>query len=382
MMTTELSQLDDYLVHQTPDPVRFVASSDRNFYDRHYFCMHGSDDRLFFIFGFGQYPNLGVQDAFALLRMGDKQYVVRSSSELGDRGLATCGPFRVEVLEGLKRLRLTLGPNDLGIEADLTFEGAHPAVAEPRQTQRSFGRLLQDLTRYGQNGDYCGKLVTPNRTFEISGPQWRGYRDRSWGIRPVGEPEPKGIQKGIQSGYPSNWAWLYFCCQFDDFSLMIKCRELDTGERTMEEAVRIWNDPARGSEQLGRFEHDLVMSPDGQFIQGGVLTCPNAPGGPMTVEIEQILPAYLMRATGYNQNDPEGWSHGAYQGKLKTETRTIDLSGPGPHGPSNIDAVGRYKTGGQVGYGLYEYLFVGGFPKYGIRGSGIWNGPKVPAERQ
>jgi hypothetical protein len=31
----------------------------------------------------------------------------------------------------------------------------------------------------------------------------------------------------------------------------------------------------------------------------------------MTAEIEQILPAYLMRATGYNQNDPEGWSHPA-----------------------------------------------------------------------
>ena len=41
-------------------------TSDRNFYDRYYFNCHPCSDELFLVMGMGQYPNLGVQDAFAL----------------------------------------------------------------------------------------------------------------------------------------------------------------------------------------------------------------------------------------------------------------------------------------------------------------------------
>ena len=35
-----LTRLDDYLVHQTPETVDRVYTSDRNFYDRYYFSAH------------------------------------------------------------------------------------------------------------------------------------------------------------------------------------------------------------------------------------------------------------------------------------------------------------------------------------------------------
>src|SRR3546814_5292644 len=74
--------------------------------------------------GMGQYPNLGVTDAFALLRTGDEHRVVRSSRELGlDRLDTTVGPFEIQVIEGLKTLRCTLGANDHGLSYDLTWEG-------------------------------------------------------------------------------------------------------------------------------------------------------------------------------------------------------------------------------------------------------------------
>ncbi|MFT5032940.1 MAG: hypothetical protein ACI9OO_000871, partial [Bacteroidia bacterium] len=58
-----LSPMDDYPLHQTSDVIRFVGSSDRNFYDRYYFNLHSSSDDLFMVMGMGQYPTLGVQDA-------------------------------------------------------------------------------------------------------------------------------------------------------------------------------------------------------------------------------------------------------------------------------------------------------------------------------
>jgi hypothetical protein len=56
-----LSSWDDYPVHQIADTIRHVGTSDRNFYDRYYFNLHGSSDELFMVMGLGQYPNLACR---------------------------------------------------------------------------------------------------------------------------------------------------------------------------------------------------------------------------------------------------------------------------------------------------------------------------------
>ena len=68
-----LSPMDEFLAHQTCETFDHVFTSDRNFYDRYYFNLHGSNDDLFMVMGMGQYPNLGVQDAFAVVRRGTAQ---------------------------------------------------------------------------------------------------------------------------------------------------------------------------------------------------------------------------------------------------------------------------------------------------------------------
>ena len=70
-----LSSWDDYPVHQVAEPIRHAGTSDRNFYDRYYFNLHGSTDELFLILGLGQYPNLAVSDAFTLVRRGTEHRV-------------------------------------------------------------------------------------------------------------------------------------------------------------------------------------------------------------------------------------------------------------------------------------------------------------------
>ena len=66
-----LSSWDDFPIHQTAETIRHAATSDRNFYDRYYFNLHGSSDEVFAIFGLGQYPNLGVTDGFIAVTAGE-----------------------------------------------------------------------------------------------------------------------------------------------------------------------------------------------------------------------------------------------------------------------------------------------------------------------
>src|SRR4051794_39185632 len=114
-----ITPADDYLVHQTPYPIETVATTDRNFYDRYFFNGYRRDGEVYFAVAMGQYPNLGVFDcAFAVVHQGKERFV-RASRALGSNRMDSgAGPIRVEVVEPLRKLRVTLAKNEWGIEAD------------------------------------------------------------------------------------------------------------------------------------------------------------------------------------------------------------------------------------------------------------------------
>jgi len=363
-----LSPLDDYPIHQIAEPIRHVYTGDRNFYDRYYFCIHGCGDEFFIVFGMGQYPNLGTHDAFIAARIGDEQKVLRSSRELGARGDLSVGPFRLEVLEGLKRLRVVIEPNESGIEGEFTFQGVHPAQLEPRQFNRQNGRVTWDTMRFCQNGTYIGSIKVGERTIDLNGTLSRGFRDRSWGIRPTGEVEPVGIQARSRP----NFMWLYTTAQFDDFSLMLKVHENDDGSRLLEEATRIWNDPSRPVEHLGGVDFSFqAFDADQYFIEKMTIDTKDPAGNLISMEARTLVPLYLDAGTGYGERND--WRHGMYQGALKTESVSFRIGKNDPALYGMIDSVGRFTLDGQVGYGLFEYGFVGRFHKAGIDKPGWWN---------
>jgi len=302
-----LSTMDDYPLHQTSDVMRLTQTSDRNFYDRYYFnLMNGTED-VFLVFGLGQYPNLGTQDSFVLLRHGDKHHVLRASRELGDRADISVGPMRVEVLEGLQKLRLVVEDNELGLNLDVTWQGVHYPHLEPRHYIRKQGRVLFDSMRFAQMGRWQGRLSIGEKAWEITPDRWFGSRDRSWGIRPVGEPEPQGIHTGTPS---MEGMWNYFPVMFDDFALLYIVNENADGSRTTEEAMRVWFDPKREPEWLGRPEHDhdfVAAAPFKACIREGVVRFPEAPGGPLELRGEPLLQTYLTAGTGYGLE--ADWRH-------------------------------------------------------------------------
>ncbi len=358
-----LSSMDDYPLHQVAEPIRFVGTSDRNFYDRYYFNLHGCSDELFMVMGLGQYPNLGVQDAFAVVRRGTKHRVVRASRTLGDRMDTTVGPFRVEVVEGLRRLRFVIDDDRHGIAADLHWEGAMPAFEEPRHYIRKHGRVLFDTMRFAQTGCWTGHLEIAGERIDVTPDRFWGTRDRSWGVRPVGEPEHPGIRQGEMQ---LSGMWNYAPMQFDDWSLLYIVQQSNDGTRVMEEAVRIWHDPARGSEWLGRPGHAHRFRPGTRYIEGSVLSFPEAPGGGFEIKVTPLLECYVGIGTGYGF-DPD-WRHGMYQGELVVQGLELDTVADRAKLWGLCDNVARFETGGQIGYGLHEYGFFGPFDHYRLPG--------------
>ena len=363
-----LSPMDDYPLHQIADTIRNVGSSDRNFYDRYYFNMHNSSGELFMVMGLGQYPTLAVQDAFVALRKGDTHRVVRASRELGDRADTAVGPIRVEVLEGLQRVRFVLEPNEWGIAMDVTWEGAIPAFLEPRQYVRRKGRVFFDSVRFAQTGCWTGWLEIDGERIAVTPDRWKGSRDRSWGIRPVGEHEPAGIHQGTHS---MRGMWNYCPMQFDDYSILYIYNELDGGKRELEEAVRVWADPEREPEWLGTPRHEHVFDEAREFVVSSTISFPEAPGGPLEVRCTPMLPMYVMIGTGYGLD--ADWKHGMYKGPLVVEGLTLDHERDRARFFGLVDAPCRFETGTDVGWGLFEYCFIGPFAHYGITAPLFWN---------
>jgi hypothetical protein len=354
-----LSRFDEYLAHQTSDTFDHVHTSDRNFYDRYYFNMHASSDELFVITGLGQYPNLGVTDAFITVSLGHEQHTVRASRELGsDRMDSSVGPLRVEVLEGLRRLRITCDENEWGIAADLTFSGTVEALEEPRTFQRRHGRVIQDVTRYAQVGVWEGRLTAAGRTFEVSPERWRGVRDRSWGVRPVGEPEAPGIRsKDRTDGFRHDWIPM----QFDDCMLKVQVDQDADGKRHLEECVRVWNlDRGRALESLGRPEIDIEYRSGTREIRRATVRTTDPDGKPISVINTPLRTLYLAAGSGYV---PDGkWGHGFYQGPLKVEGVVHDLGTPEARRRYAFlnETLCRFESSsGQVGYGMHENMLIG-----------------------
>jgi len=356
-----LSRFDDYLAHQTPDTFDHVFTSDKNFYDRHYFNMHASSDELFVIIGLGQYPNLGVTDAFITVSIDEKQHTVRASRELGsDRMDTAVGPVRVEVVEGLKQLRVACDENEWGVAADLTFTGVVEALEEPHTLSRRYERVIQDVSRYAQVGVWEGTLTAAGRTFDVTPDRWKGVRDRSWGVRPVGEPEAPGIRaRESQDGYGFRHDWLPM--QFDDHMLKVQIDQDSDGHRHLEESMRVWAlDVGKPVEHLERPEVDIEYLSGTREVRRATVTTTDPDGRPIVVTTTPLRTLYLAAGSGYV---PDGeWGHGFYQGPLTVQGVIHDMSEPEVRRRYAFlnETLCRFESStGQVGYGMHENMLIG-----------------------
>jgi hypothetical protein len=360
--------MDEYLAHQTCETFDHVFTSDRNFYDRHYFNMHASSDEIFLITGMGQYPNLGTSDAFVSVSYGDQHYVVRASKELAGNRLDTrVGPLAVEVVEGLKKMRVVCDENEWGLAFDLLFDGTVPAVEEPKTFIRHpHGRISMDTSRYSQVGSWEGTLEVAGKTFDVTPDRWQGVRDHSWGVRGVGEPEPPGIRtKFAAAGFGFFHVWMPI--QTDDGLVKLFVEADAQGNKLVEESVWI---PAFGGgepQPMGTPEFEYRYQSGCREIEGVTVHVEDPNGKPLTIEATPLRTLYLSAGSGYIPR-PD-WVHGMWHGDLEVQGITYDMStreARAPYGPL-FETLSRYEfSDGRVGYGLLENICTGTYVPHGF----------------
>ena len=159
-----LGPMDEYPIHQLPQPIAWPGNSDRNFYDRAYLNAHDRSGTIFLITGIGYYPNLGVKDAFVLIRRRnpdgtDTQTAVHLSDAIDDNRLEQrVGNYRLSIENPLRALHLTLDETE-GIALDLHWEGLFDALLEQPHVMRQGAKVTLDAQRFAQVGSWRGSIT-------------------------------------------------------------------------------------------------------------------------------------------------------------------------------------------------------------------------------
>lgn len=353
----EFDPLDEYPIHQVALPMRYVDSGDRNIYDRSIY--HGIDHEAdcYFITGLGVYPNLGVIDAYVTVRRGDRQWAVRTSGHRpADLMSQQVGPYRIEVVEPFTHLRLTCDAAEHGIGFDLTYRSRFGPIAEPQHVRRTGDRLTIDASRFAGVGTWEGEMTVGGETVTVTPDRFSATRDRSWGVRPVGEAEPAGRP----AAFTGMW-WCWVPLQFDDFALHVILEEDRDGVRTTNYAARTWplGDP-RPPEQFGWPVPDITYVSGTRRPTHATIPLTTRAGVTELLEVEPIVGIPLNVGCGYN-GDPD-WAHGSYHGAEWVEGAVYDHDDPAVSGRaffSFTDHLARATFAGAEGWGIFEHGCIG-----------------------
>jgi hypothetical protein len=179
-----LTELDDFLCHQTLDAIEYPYTSDVRFYARYFITFYDHAGDVLGITAVANYPNAGVQDGYAVLVTGETQRNMRVSRLLDhDPHVLAVGPVRVEVLDPLRRFRIVCEPNERGFSWDIVCDTVSPPWERRRRFGRRLGGRLSDVSLHWNQGYRCtGSITIDGEKREITPDSWSGVRDRSWGI--------------------------------------------------------------------------------------------------------------------------------------------------------------------------------------------------------
>lgn len=232
-----ITSFDDYPIHQTSDPIAHTESGDPGAYDRYFFNGYSRDGELFFAAAMGLYPNRHVIDAsFSVVRNGEQVNVHASGRAPTDRMECNIvGPIKVDVLVPMKKHRITVDAPEHAIRADITFEASSLPYEEPPFLVRQGNRKIMSYTRLTQLGIWTGWIEIDGHRTNLSPGDFVGSRDRSWGVRGVGERVQLGAPLNLAPQY--FWLWAPVC--FDGFGTVFDINEYADGQRWHESGAML-----------------------------------------------------------------------------------------------------------------------------------------------
>lgn len=185
-----LSGWDEYPIHQSVAPLRYVAWTDPRAFERYWFTAKSRDGSAFLITGLGVYPNLGVTDAYVLLMHRGRQISIRAHQPLSaNRASLQVGPIRFAPARPFAEWHLSLeGGNEHGLSFDLKwFDTKRARFSKPPFSQLSNApenmHLLHDWGGYESFGEVEGEIRIGDEMISLTRDRFVGSRDHHWGIR-------------------------------------------------------------------------------------------------------------------------------------------------------------------------------------------------------
>jgi len=341
---------DDYPVHQTVAPLAVTMNGHPNAYDRFFF--NGVHEEYYFALALGLYPNRGVIDAaFSVLQNG-RQHSVFTSDALAGR-VTQVGPITIEIVEPMRVNRIMVNAAEQGLRAELLYTQATATIEEPRQTMHDGPRIFMDVTRATQLGTWTGWIESPEGRIDLDGTTG-GTKDRSWGIRPVGEPLP---------GAPSTrvpqlcFFWAPLLTPAGGRHVM---SFQDAQGRHLHHSGGML--PLVGTGEAMPVDGELAFTwrPGTRWMERGSMT-----SGAETYELEPIA-RFHMRGVGYGH---PVYGHGKWHGGPVTAGESLivadldSLDYPNIH-VQHIVGV----SGSKVGLGVVEQLVIGPYAPAGLTG--------------
>jgi hypothetical protein len=363
-----LNRLDDFPIHQTPEPVAHPESSDRNVYDRTWFNGYAPDASAYFGIGIAVYPHRRVMDcAFSVTSQGGRQHAFFASRLAPlERTETQVGPFRLEVVEPLRRARVVLDDNETGLRCDLTFSARTTAIQEARQVLWDGVRKTMDATRFAQFGRWTGEIAHVDGTWAVD--DWYGTKDRSWGIRGVGEREPSRAPSDVR-GFFFLWAPLFWddhvshAVFFDGMQGEALVREgLVAPLYASEDAVPATMEPTET--HMATAAHRVRYRPGTRLAEHAELDLVGLDGSVRTISLEPQL-RFHMKGLGYGHPT---WPQGAWQGELAVHGETYEPDELNLLQPENlhVQQVCRATDGTRTGIGVLEQIVIGAYAPGGF----------------
>lgn len=366
-----ITQLDDYPIHQSPEPIAHTATSDRFTYDRYWYNGHSQDGRVYFGIGMGRYPNQGILDCGFSLVIDGRQYAFHASRRAPDEPTETIvGPFSITILEPMGRHRVVIEPNETGIECDLIFTPRTVAIQEGRQIKRNSRHLIQDVTRFDQFGFWQGVIRYEGKEISLNEGVTYGMKDRSWGIRQVGER----YQGGAPLKHTDSVHFMWVPIHWQDRCTLAGWYEDGDGyqwhnDQVIAPAYTSLSDiPANEAEVekwRGTIDHQFVMQPGTRRAQSASVQMNDHSGKALKVTLEPLL-TFRMKGIGYQHSE---WGHGLWKGELAIGAESWDCDAVDPLTWENlhIQQLVIARCGDEVGYGVLEQMHIGPYQRYGFK---------------
>jgi hypothetical protein len=365
-----LNRLDDYPIHQTPEPIAHPASSDRNVYDRTWFNGYTADGSAYFGIGIAVYPHRRVLDcAFSVVERDGRQHCFFGSRLAPlERTDMQVGPFRLEIVEPLRRARVVLDDNDTGIACDLTFSARTSPIQEARQILWDGTRKVMDATRFAQFGRWTGTVTHPDGSLAVD--DWHGTKDRSWGIRGVGEPDPPTAPSSTRGAF-----FLWAPVHWDDHITHAMFFDGSRGEALVREGIVA---PLFASEEdvpialvdtdtrMATVAHRIAYRPGTRLAASAEIDLVAEDASVRTIAFEPLL-RFQMKGLGYGHPT---WRQGAWKGELATAGESFDPDEIDLLRPENVHVqqVCRVSDGRRTGVGALEQIVIGPYAPAGFTG--------------